>query len=68
MAEEMTAEDREEMVLNDTTVSLSIETTIALLRSLRPHERSERSRGYAVCITQMEFAEAYFEQYVRTKE
>jgi hypothetical protein len=53
---------------NDLHVSGSINAALGMLKTYRPQERSARSRGYAVCITQMEFIEAYFAQYVQTKD
>ncbi len=50
--------------LDDQGVLWQLRTTLLELRSARPDERSEKSRRYAVTITEMEKVFAYFKTFV----
>ncbi len=50
--------------LDDQSVLWQLQTTLSELRSARPDERSEKSRRYAITITEMEKVLAYFKTFV----
>jgi hypothetical protein len=50
----------DEQMSNDTKALDSIRQTLATLRAGKPNDRSEQARVYAVTITEIEKAMAYF--------
>jgi hypothetical protein len=51
-------------MLNHTTIDVALLATVNLLRGSRPNDRSAADRHYAVTITMLEQAYAYFNTYV----
>ncbi len=54
--------------LDDQSMLWQLQTTLSELRISRPNERSERSRKYAITITEMEKVLAYFKMYVNDEK
>jgi hypothetical protein len=51
-------------MLNHTTIDVALLATVNLLRGSKPNDRSAADRHYAVTITMLEQAYAYFNTYV----
>lgn len=51
-------------IINDAGMASILKDTLSKLREMKPDERSERSRRYAITITEMEKVVAYFKTWI----